>query len=215
MKVFVIGAHGKIGTLLLPKLIAAGHQVFAGIRKEDQGTEIKAVGATPVLIDLLGDTQGIADHLADMDAVVFAAGSGGATGDDMTMLVDLDGAAKSVEAATMVDVHRFVIISSGASDRRENWGQAIRPYMAAKYYADLHLRESGLAYTIVRPGYLTNEKATNRFSTAPFTTGINQNTSITREDVAQFIATAISTPSTIGQEYDVVNGSETLAEIFN
>ncbi|MFD1672611.1 SDR family oxidoreductase [Agrilactobacillus yilanensis] len=212
MNVFVIGAHGKIGTLLLPKLNQTGYQVYAGIRDEAQAAEVKAAGATPVLIDLLGTTQGLATSLEKMDAVVFAAGSGGATGYDMTLLIDLDGAVKAAEAAKMAGVKRFVIVSSGASNTRATWGQQIRPYMAAKYYADQEIKKLGLDYTIIRPGILTNETATNRFLSEP---GIGLGQTITREDVATFITAVLGTPSTIRQAYDLVNGSQSLAAILN
>lgn len=212
MNVFVIGAHGKIGTHLLPKLRQAGYNVYAGIRKEQQAEQVKAADATPVMIDLLGPVDTLAQQLKSMDAVIFTAGSGGSTGDDMTLLVDLDGAVKAMEASKTAGVRRFVIVSSAASDHRQTWGQVIRPYMAAKYYADKQLVNSGLDYTIIRPGILTDEAETGRFSTDP-KDGLGKQ--IARADVAQFIAAVVGTPSTITQTYNIVNGTNTLAEVFN
>lgn len=212
MNVFVIGAHGKIGTFLLPKLRQAGYTVYAGIRQKAQADQVVSAGATPVLIDLLGSVDALAKQLENMDAVIFTAGSGGGTGYDMTLLVDLDGAVKSMEAAKAAGARRFVIVSSAASDRRQTWGQEIRPYMAAKYYADLQLPTSGLDYTIIRPGILTDEPGTNRYDTDIKNSSSKQ---ISREDVARFITAVVGTPSTNAQVYNIVNGSNTLAEVLN
>lgn len=208
MKVFVVGAHGQIGTLLLPELQRAGYSVFAGIRKKAQASVVEAAGATPVLIDLLGPVADLAHQFQDMDAVVFAAGSGGSTGADMTLLVDLDGAAKTVEAVQMAGVRRFLIVSSAASDKRATWGDTIRSYMAAKYYADQQLRATDLNYTIIRPGGLTDEAGTSRYFIGnPAQSEVK---TIARADVAHFIATAIGVPSTYRQEYDIFNGASVL-----
>ncbi|MCD2256277.1 SDR family oxidoreductase [Agrilactobacillus fermenti] len=214
MKVFVIGAHGKVGQLLLPKLQQAGYEVFAGIRDETQAQTIKSLGATPVHVDLLADVSALAQTLQGMDAVVFTAGSGGSTGDDMTLLIDLDGAVKAMEAAKTAGSRRFVIVSSAASNHRATWGDVIRPYMAAKYYADRVLKTSGLNYTIVRPGILTDDNETKRYFVGPRTLTAEHNT-IARADVANFIVTALGTPSTIRQEYDIFNGSEPLVNVLN
>ncbi|GGB38741.1 hypothetical protein GCM10011409_15320 [Lentibacillus populi] len=50
--------------------------------------------------------------MKECDAVIFAAGSGGSTGADKTLLVDLDGAAKAVEAAEKQGIKRFIMISA-------------------------------------------------------------------------------------------------------
>jgi uncharacterized protein YbjT (DUF2867 family) len=54
-----------------------------------------------------------------------------------------------------------MLSSMGAGDP-EAGSEAMRPYLRAKARADERLRESGLDYTIVRPGSLTDEEGTGR-----------------------------------------------------
>ncbi|KRL12770.1 SDR family oxidoreductase [Schleiferilactobacillus perolens] len=209
MKVLVIGAHGKVAQLLIPKLVAAGHTVIGGVHNTDQNAAIEKLGATPIIFDLLGPVEKMAAAMQSVDAIVFSAGAGG-RGYDQTILIDLDGAVKSMEAAKMAGVRRYVMVSSGASNHRETWGNAIRPYMAAKFYADRELKRSALDYTIIRPGILTDDPETGLYQT-PTT---NQR-SITRGDVAEFINAAIADPATIRQAYDIVNGPYSLSEVLH
>jgi nucleoside-diphosphate-sugar epimerase len=66
MKVFVAGASGAIGRPLLPKLVAAGHEVSGTTRSQERTEAIRASGATPVVVDAL-------DAAALREAVVTAA----------------------------------------------------------------------------------------------------------------------------------------------
>jgi 2-alkyl-3-oxoalkanoate reductase len=53
MRVFVVGASGAIGTRLVPQLIEQGHEV-TGTATSARGVErVGALGATPVVLDLL------------------------------------------------------------------------------------------------------------------------------------------------------------------
>ena len=47
MRVFLAGASGAIGRPLLPKLIAAGHEVTGMTRSEERAKKVRATGAAP------------------------------------------------------------------------------------------------------------------------------------------------------------------------
>lgn len=207
MKIFVIGAHGHVGQLLIPKLIAGGHQVSAGIRNANQASELAALGADPVHLDLTQQPKDLAPLFAEHDALVFTAGSGGRTGDDQTLLIDLDGAVKSMAAAKIANVQRYVMVSALFVEERTKWPASIKPYYAAKYYADHWLEYSGLDWTILRPGTLTDGPGTGLVQMQP-TGG-----SVDRADVATMIQTVLEHPATtIHQKYSFVNGTLPLLE---
>lgn len=52
MKIFVIGANGQIGRLLVKDLVAEGNEVVAGIRKNSQASFFEDLGATTAPLDL-------------------------------------------------------------------------------------------------------------------------------------------------------------------
>ena len=53
MRVFLAGATGVIGRVLLPKLTAAGHEVAAMTRVAERADGLRQAGAEPVLCDAL------------------------------------------------------------------------------------------------------------------------------------------------------------------
>ncbi|ROO91014.1 nucleoside-diphosphate-sugar epimerase [Actinocorallia herbida] len=53
MKIFLAGANGVIGRALVPKLIAAGHEVSGTSRRREGGRHIEEMGAHPVIVDVL------------------------------------------------------------------------------------------------------------------------------------------------------------------
>ena len=53
MRVFVAGASGALGVQLVPKLVAAGHEVVAMTRTASKQDGLRALGARPVVADAL------------------------------------------------------------------------------------------------------------------------------------------------------------------
>lgn len=209
MLVLVVGANGKIGHQLV-KLLAEEkrHQVKAMVRKEEQMDKLKQLGAEPVLGDLSGSVEEIANAAKGCDAIVFTAGSGGHTGADQTILIDLDGAVKTIEAAKLIGIERFVMVSAIGADKRERWSDKIRHYHAAKYYADKTLIASGLNYTIVRPGGLLDSAGNGRIRVGE---EVERGT-IPRADVAQVIAAVLDEPNTSFRAFDLTSGEDSIAD---
>ncbi|MGH2892243.1 MAG: NAD-dependent epimerase/dehydratase family protein, partial [Solirubrobacteraceae bacterium] len=57
MRVFVAGATGAIGRQLVPRLVAAGHEVHGMTRSESKQAMLDKLGAVPVVADALDPDQ--------------------------------------------------------------------------------------------------------------------------------------------------------------
>ena len=57
MRVFVAGASGAIGRQLVPRLVAAGHEVHGMTRSQSKQAMIRELGAVPVVADALDPDQ--------------------------------------------------------------------------------------------------------------------------------------------------------------
>ncbi|MBU8907597.1 SDR family oxidoreductase [Desertibacillus haloalkaliphilus] len=209
MRVLVVGANGQIGKHIVRILGESNkHEVRAMIRKQEQSAALEAVGAETVIADLEGDVKGIAEAAKGCDAVIFTAGSGAHTGADKTILIDLDGAIKTIEAAEQAQANRFVMVSAINADKREKWSEQIRHYHAAKHYADERLKASDLNYTIVRPGGLTNDPGTGKVSIAKNL----ERGYVTREDVASTVVATLEEENTYRRGFDLIGGDTAIAE---
>lgn len=209
MKVLVVGANGQIGQHLIQLLKENNeHTVKAMVRKEEQAEALEKLGIETAIADLEGSVDEIAEAAKGCDAIVFTAGSGGHTGTDKTLLVDLDGAVKTIEAAERIGIKRFIMVSALQAHRRENWNEKIKPYYVAKHYADRILEQSSLTYTIIRPGGLLNEPGTGKVSAAE---NLDRGT-IPREDVAKTIVAALNEKQTFKRFFDLVSGEEPISD---
>ncbi|QYK67377.1 MULTISPECIES: SDR family oxidoreductase [Paenibacillus] len=209
MKVLVVGSNGQIGQHLIRFLEEnKEHTVRAMVRKQEQADAYQKQGVETVLADLEGTVDSIAEAAKGCNAIVFTAGSGGKTGYEKTLLIDLDGAGKTIEAAEKAGIDRFIMISAIQANNRKNWHDNIIPYFAAKHYADRMLESSRLNYTIIRPGILLNETGTGKVAAAEnITYG-----SIPREDVARAIVAALDEKNTYKRAFDLITGDVSVVD---
>lgn len=206
MKISVVGGHGNVAMLMQPMLVNNGHQVRGIIRKEEQADDLQKVGAEPVICDI-EKVDDISEAVGDVDAVVFAAGAGPGSGKERKGTVDRDGAIKLIKAAKNNGINRYVMISAmDVENPRGN--EVFKAYLNAKAEADEALRNSGLDYTIVKPGGLTDNAGTGRIAIASdLPSG-----EIPREDVAAVLTKVLETPATAGYEFNVTSGNMPIAE---
>src|ERR1700712_2025137 len=78
MQVFLTGATGFVGSSVLSRLLAAGHDVTALVRNEDKAAQVSEAGATPLIGDLT-DTELLAKAATEADAVIHTASPGDAS----------------------------------------------------------------------------------------------------------------------------------------
>ncbi|SDE08401.1 SDR family oxidoreductase [Limimaricola pyoseonensis] len=150
MKILVAGATGNTGLRLVKELISRGHIPVALVR-EGSDTGKLPEGA----VQRQGDLTDLRDDVCDgCEAVIFAAGSGGHTGPEMTDKVDRDGAKRLIDIAAKAGVGRFVMLSSVGTENPDPEHE-LGHYLQAKHEADEHLKASGLTYAILRPVRLT------------------------------------------------------------
>jgi uncharacterized protein YbjT (DUF2867 family) len=199
--IVVAGGHGQIALLLHPELRRRGHVARALIRDPAHAADVEAAGADPVICDMEAESD-LSPFLAGADAVVFAAGAGPGSGPERKQTVDLGAAIKLIRACQAASVGRYLMISAmGAADPTAG-PEAMIPYLKAKAGADEALRESGLAYTIVRPGRLTDAPATGRIVVGERL----ERGQIARADVAQVLAACLGIAETVDKTFDVLAG---------
>jgi uncharacterized protein YbjT (DUF2867 family) len=134
--------------------------------------------------------------------VVFAAGAGADGKVERKRTVDFEGSLKSIDGAKGARIRRFVQVSAMAvddpvpADASPVW----RAYIEAKREADEALRASGLDWTILRPGWLTDDPGRRRVA-------IGRDVpegDIPRDDVAAVIVAVLENDGTISKQWEVV-----------
>lgn len=214
MKVVIIGANGKVGRLIAQKMSASNEfEPTALIRKEEQKAYFDSIGVPAIVESIESPEEVIAEAIKGFDAVVFSAGSGGATGADKTIEVDLFGAVKSIEAAKANGISRFVMVGAALSDDPSAWSSKMKPYYIAKHLADKELKRSGLDYTILRPVLLTEDDKAGTIIIKSDPDSLNKQ--IPRQAVAETVLSVLPNAATYQKVMEMSEGPMEIDEAIN
>jgi putative NADH-flavin reductase len=190
MRLFVLGATGSVGRLVVAQGLARGHAVTAQTRDAARAAALLP-GARIAAADPT-DAAALAPLCRDQDAVIFALGTdrGGPT----TLFSDATRAL--LAAMAEAGVSRLIAITGvGAGQTRGHGGflydRIIFPLFTRQRYADKDrqealIRASGVAWTILRPAPFAatpGAEPMQRVTTIAETTRL---TRVTREEVAAF-----------------------------
>ena len=208
MRIGIVGGHGQIALKLTRLLIDRGDQVVSIFRNPDHAEELSGLGAEPQVLDVEKESaEDLGAAVRGCDAVVFAAGAGPGSGPERKETMDYGGAAKLVEAAKAEGIPHYVMVSSrGANPEAEGDGFAV--YLRAKGRADRELELSGVPYSIVRPGGLTDEPGTGRVNLAETAEG----DTVPREDVAAVIAEILAGGGALNLKLELYGGDTPIPE---
>ena len=198
--ILVAGAHGRTGRHIVSLL---GGRAKALVRRRDQVESMTDLGAEAVVGDLTDiPLDGL---LKGCDGVIFAAGAG-MDGDPEQ--VDNEAAVNLIETLKRHGGERFVMVSSMGTTYPDKMPPLLKPYLVAKRKAEQVLETSGLTYTIVRPGGLTDAPGTGQVEVAP---ALNRGGSVPREDVARAVVLAIDASTTYNTAFDILSGDTPVA----
>jgi uncharacterized protein YbjT (DUF2867 family) len=203
--ILVAGANGTTGKKIVNLLKASQYfNPIAMIRDEDQASQFKEDNVEYVIADLEKD---LAHAVKNIDKVVFAAGSGG----KKVVEVDQEGAKRLIDVSKMANVKKFVMLSSMGADQPEK-ADDLKDYLKAKHNADEHLKSSGLNYTIVRPGALTNDNGTGRIK---LDKSLSTQGEISRADVADTLVRTLNDDIANKATFEILKGESLISEALN
>ena len=203
MQVAIAGGHGKIALRLARLLQERGDSARSLIRNPDHADDVRAAGGEPIVCDLESATESeVAEAVESADAVVFAAGAGPGSGPERKWTMDYGGAVKLISGAKANGIPRYVMVSAMGADPAVEGDDTFSVYVRAKGQADAELQASGLDYTIVRPGRLTDDPGSGRVRIGE-SVGRGE---ISRDDVAAVLAAVLREPATAGLAFEVISG---------
>jgi putative NADH-flavin reductase len=189
MNVLIVGSTGTIGRELVKQALASGHAVTA-VARDPSKLQIENQLLTVTRGDVM-DQASIEQVMPGQDVVLCALGAGSKGG------VRAAGTQNIIGVMQKCGVRRLVCLSSlGVGESRANlnffWEYVMFGLLLRRAYADhvaqeRHIRESGLDWTIVRPGAYTDGDRTGDYRHGFPATAKNLKLKISRTDVADFM----------------------------
>lgn len=199
MRIAVIGASAGTGRQVVEQAVARGHKV-AGVSR--RGCDVEGV------VNIVGDALDpwvLATALHGCDAVVVAVG--GARDDDRfrarvtrAVLDEIDGRDVRIVVQSSLGVGESMGLLGGPAKLYAR--TMLRAALADHAEQEALARSSGLRYTIVRPGGLTDDPASGRVSTG----GPGFVARVSRADVAAVILDAIENDAADHEEFNLGSG---------
>ncbi len=194
--VLVAGANGTTGRIIVNLLNESEtYRPIAMVRKQDQKDHFEKENVSTVLADLEGD---LSHAFKDVDKVIFAAGSKNIN----VIGIDQEGAKRLTDAAKDSGVGKFVMLSSMGADN-PSVSDVLEDYLKAKQNADNYLKASGLDYSIVRPGGLTDKEGIGKIQLKE---KLETQGSISRADVAKTLVEVLEDGVMQNQVFEILAG---------
>ncbi|MFW2403541.1 MAG: SDR family oxidoreductase [Gammaproteobacteria bacterium] len=202
--VLVAGATGRTGTEIVTELLANGYRVRAFVRdiekaREKLGDEIEFAQ---------GDVRQLATieaALTGVDALISAIGAGRGDPSNGPEFVDYGGVKNLADAAVAANLRQLVLVSSmGVTQEDHILNKMFNNVLIWKFKGEEALRASGVPYTIVRPGGLTNAEGGE--VEIVFQQGDTEAGAIPRADVARVCVAALDSEDALNKTFEINSG---------
>lgn len=202
--VLVVGATRGVGRQALVKLLAADVPVRVLVRdfksaRAALGDEVEYIAGD------VRQPETLPPALAGVEAVICTIGASYTDSADIPETVDYEGVRHLVEASKAAGIEHFVLVSwLGVTHPDNELNKLVDNVLQWKLKGEETLRNSGLTYTIIRPGELVDEVGgtqklvVNQGDQREFTG------KITREDVAELAVQALNQPAARGVTFEVI-----------
>ena len=211
MKVLVVGATGKTGRQVTEQLSSDGTGVSVRALVRDRA---KADFADPVEV-VVGDVlkpETLEAAMAGCDAIICATGAAPSFDFTGPYQVDFVGTKNLVNAAKAAGIQRFVIVSSLCVSKFFHPLNLFWLVLFWKQQAEQYIVQSGLTYTIVRPGGLRSEDSGEAVVMSAADTLFEGG--IARQKVAQVCIAALGESTAENKIVEIVTSPEASEQSF-
>jgi len=215
--VLVAGATGRTGRLVLDQLRRDPRFAIRPLAR-DVALARREVGADYAWVE--GDVtkpQTLGRAMAGVSLVVIAIGATERSGPNSPEFVDFGGVRHLTDAARAAGVRQVVLESSmGVGSGGGLLGLLLNlisgDALEWKAKGEAHLRASGVPYTIVRPGGLTDGPGGQ--GGIALQQGDEGSGRISRADVAAVLVAVLDNPDALGKTFEVINDDAAKADAW-
>lgn len=203
--VLVVGATGRTGREVVARSLEAGYRVRALVRDEARARASLGDKVSLVMGDVRSG-EGISAAVQGVDFIISALGSNVRNDASNTPeLVDYGGIRRLAEAAAASNVRHLVLVSSmGATHQDHPLNKAYSNILTWKLKGENALRKSGVPYTVIRPGGLTDARGGEFLPLMMQGDDLSRQGRIARADVAVIAVAALNRPEAMQKTFEVI-----------
>ena len=200
--VLVAGATGGTGRQVVAQLQAQGYGVRALVR--DAASAAEKLGAdVPLIVADVREPESLVPAFAGVTRVISSIGTGEKEGPNSPEHVDYGGNKNLVDAAAKAGVKQFVLVSSmGVTHDDHVLNKIFGNILIWKMKSEDYLRDSGVPYTIARPGGLHDKPGGEQLIIFEQIDEV-KSVSISRVDVAAVAVAALAHPEALNKTFEI------------
>ncbi len=215
MKALVAGATGQTGKRIVKQLLERGIEVKVLVRDRTKAAAELPEGIEIAIGDVL-EPDSLRAALSGCQVLLSATGAAPSFDPTGPYKVDYEGTKNLVDAAKQANIEQIVMVSSLCVSKLFHPLNLFWGVLYWKQQAEDYLKNSGVPYTIVRPGGLKNEDNNQAIVMSAADTLFEG--SIPRNKVAQVCAEALTQPTAKNKVVEIVTSenaaSQPLATLF-
>jgi uncharacterized protein YbjT (DUF2867 family) len=211
MKAFVAGATGETGRRIVQQLVQQGIPVRALVRDREKAQQILPEATELVVGDVL-DLTSLRNAIADSTVLLSATGAAPSFDPTGPYKVDYEGTKNLVDVSREKSIEHFVMVSSLCASQFFHPLNLFWLILVWKKRAEEYLQQSGVPYTIVRPGGLSNDDNSDAIVMSSADTLFDGR--IPRTKVAQVCLAALTQPESRNKIVEIVAKPEAPAKSF-
>ena len=205
--VAISGASGKTGFRVAEEVLAAGDRARLLLRPESS-IPTSLEGCVQHRLSLMDD-DALDASLEGVDALVIATGARPSADLTGPMKVDAWGVKRQIESCKRVGVKRVVLVSSLCAGRWKHPLNLFGLILIWKRVGERSLETSGLEWTVIRPGGLSEREDDLEDEGVLWTAADKQESdSIPRRLVARCCLEVLNTPDSIGRILEVTSSRD-------
>ena len=207
MKAFVAGATGQTGRRVVAELIKRNIPVIAIVRNLEAGQKLLPPEAELAVADVL-NPESLQKAIGESTVLICATGAKPSLDITGPYQIDYQGTKNLVNIAKQVNIQHFVLVSSLCVSEFFHPLNLFWLVLYWKKQAEEYLQESGLKYTIVRPGGLKNEESTQPILMSSADTLFDG--SISRTKVAQVCVESLDRTEAANKIVEIISKPDAL-----
>jgi len=209
MKILVVGATGQTGRRIVAELVKRKIPVMAMVRDKAKARDVLPACVDLIIADVLNPSS-FACAMDECDIVICAAGATPSLDPTVFYWVDYEGTKNLINVAKKKQIEKFILVTSLCVSRFFHPLNLFGLVLFWKKQAENYLIDSGLTYTIIRPGGLRNED--NQYSLIVGEADTLFEGSISRQEVAKVCVESIFYPETNNRILEIIQAESAPAK---
>jgi nucleoside-diphosphate-sugar epimerase len=206
MKVLITGAFEHIGGCLYEYLSKhSDHEAFALVKEEERQHAMEYIKEDRIIAGHAGKLRKL---MNEADAVIDAGGCGSQPNDPNIISQMLENTKNLIDMAKSSGVGRYILLSAMGADDPQGANEA---YLYKKREAEDYLKNSGLAYTIIRPGHVVYGEPSGKVQMKEKMEWI-KDPDISCGDIAKVLAAALDSGRLKNKTLELTSGEKNVDE---